>query len=91
MVKQDLCKNIAQKTNQSIEAVKQTIDQFMAEIKEANAKKETVYLRGFGTFSAKLRAAKKAQNISKKETIEIPAHNVPYFKPSDEFKNAVNN
>lgn len=46
---------------------------------------ENVYLRGFGSFIVKKRAQKTARNISKNTTMIIPAHNIPAFKPSDEF------
>ncbi len=48
-----------------------------------------IYLRGFGTFQVKERAEKTARNISKNTTIVIPAHNIPFFKPSAEFKKEV--
>jgi DNA-binding protein HU-beta len=44
-----------------------------------------VYLRGFGSFIVKERAAKTARNISKNTTITIPAHKIPAFKPSKQF------
>jgi DNA-binding protein HU-beta len=46
---------------------------------------ENVYLRGFGTFEIKHRAAKKGRNISKNTSVLIPAHNIPKFKPRKEF------
>ena len=48
-------------------------------------KKENVYLRGFGSFIIKHRAAKTARNISKNITITIDAHDLPSFKPSKSF------
>ena len=48
-------------------------------------KEENVYLRGFGSFIVKKRAQKTARNISKNTTMIIPAHNIPVFKPSEEF------
>ena len=47
--------------------------------------KENVYLRGFGSFIIKHRAAKTARNISKNVTITIDAHDLPSFKPSKSF------
>ena len=48
-----------------------------------------VYLRGFGSFIIKHRAEKAARNITKKQTMTIPAHNIPAFKPAKVFVNAV--
>ena len=57
----------------------------MEEVKDALAKNENVYLRGFGSFIIKKRAQKVARNISKNTTITIPAHNIPAFKPAKTF------
>jgi DNA-binding protein HU-beta len=48
-----------------------------------------VYLRGFGSFIVKERAEKIGRNISAKEPIVIPAHNIPAFKPSKTFMEKV--
>ena len=46
---------------------------------------ENVYLRGFGTFLLKKRAAKTGMNISKGTSVKIFAHMIPAFKPAKEF------
>ena len=60
-----------------------------AEIVNEVAKGEPVYLRGFGSFIIKHRAEKAARNITKKQTMTIPAHDIPAFKPAKVFVNAV--
>ena len=68
---------------------------FRQTVKHSLEKVEKVYLREFGTFAVKKKAAKKARNIIKSgdgyitTTINIPAHNVPCFKPSRKFINRV--
>ena len=57
----------------------------MQEIRTSMYSGENVYLRGFGSFIIKTRAAKTGRNISKNTAIEIPAHNIPAFKPSKTF------
>ena len=64
---------------------KRQVEGFMNEVKTSLGKEENVYLRGFGSFIVKKRAQKTARNISKNTTMIIPAHNIPAFKPSDEF------
>ena len=66
-------------------AVLAVLEGFMNEVKTSLGKEENVYLRGFGSFIVKKRAQKTARNISKNTTMIIPAHNIPAFKPSDEF------
>ena len=81
MTKADIVNEISRKTGISREDVLKTLETFM--------KGENVYLRTFGSFIVKQRAAKTARNITKNTTIKIPAHKIPAFKPSKEFANAV--
>jgi DNA-binding protein HU-beta len=55
------------------------------EVKEALANGEHIYIRGFGSFITKKRAAKIGRNIKKNVAVEIPEHYIPAFKPSKEF------
>ena len=61
----------------------------MSTVKKSLSEGENVYLRGFGTFEVKTRAAKTARNITKNTTLVIPEHKVPTFKPCPDFKNQV--
>ena len=61
----------------------------METIKGSLIQGEPVYLRGFGTFGIKHRAAKPARNITANTTILIPEKDVPSFKPSKEFTASV--
>ncbi|MBE7172754.1 MAG: integration host factor subunit beta [Williamsia sp.] len=55
-------------------------------IQEALADGESIFIRGFGTFSPKKRAAKIGQNIKRGLPVHIPEHYIPHFKPAKEFK-----
>ena len=50
---------------------------------------EKVQLSGFGTFEVKDREARIGRNPHTKETIDIPATNVPVFKASKALKDIV--
>ena len=76
---------ISARTGIDGKAVLAVLEGFMNEVKTSLGKEENVYLRGFGSFIVKKRAQKTAWNISKNTTMIIPAHNIPAFKPSDEF------
>lgn len=86
MTKADIVKEIAKQTGIEKDAVLTIVEQFMTAVKDSLANGENVYLRGFGSFIVKQLAEKTARNISKNTTIVIPAHNIPFFKPSDVFK-----
>jgi len=79
MTKSEIVKEISARTGIDGKAVLAVLEGFML------GKEENVYLRGFGSFIVKKRAQKTARNISKNTTMIIPAHNIPAFKPSDEF------
>ena len=86
MTKAEIIKKIAEQTGIANRDVAATVEAFMEEIRVSLAdNKENVYLRGFGTFSVKHRAAKTARNISKNTTLVIEAHDFPAFKPSKSF------
>lgn len=85
MTKADIVSEISQKTGIDKATVLNTVEAFMASVKESLAKEENVYLRGFGSFILKKRAQKTARNISKNTTIIIPEHNIPAFKPARTF------
>ena len=61
------------------------VEEFMKGVRKNVAKGEPVYLRGFGSFVTKTRAAKVARNISKNTTVVVPEHKIAYFKAAAEF------
>lgn len=89
MRKADLVAKIAEKTDIPKVDVLMTLETFFQEVKESIARKENVYVRGFGSFVAKKRAKKVGRNIKKNKAIEIPAHYIPAFKPAKAFVSKV--
>ena len=85
MTKAEIVNQVAQSTGVQKDQVLAAVDGFMEAVKDALAKGEPVYLRGFGSFIIKHRAEKTARNITKEVTITIPAHDIPAFKPSKAF------
>ena len=86
MTKADIINEIAMTTGMQKRDVAVVVESFMETIKNSLLeKKENVYLRGFGSFVIKHRAAKTARNILKNTTMMIEAHDLPSFKPSKSF------
>lgn len=86
MTKADIINKIMDATGLQKREVTVVVESFMETIKESMLKdKENVYLRGFGSFVIKHRAAKTARNITKNTTITIAAHDLPCFKPAKSF------
>ena len=90
MTKADIIAEVSAATGMSKKEVTAVVEAFMDSVKSNLIKKENIYLRGFGSFIIKHRAAKTARNISKNTTITIAAHELPSFKPAksliDEMK-----
>ena len=75
MTKADIINEVAIATGMAKKEVSIVVESFMEEVKKSLIQnKENVYLRGFGSFNIKHRAAKTARNISKNTTLTIPAH-----------------
>ena len=89
MTRADISRRVAAKTNISIEAadriVLEVIDSIIAAVECGN----TVYLRGFGTFTTVSRAPRKGRDIDANKVKVIPETVVPVFIPSQVFKNKV--
>lgn len=89
MTKAEIVTEIAKQTGIEKAAVLNVVEKLMEVIKDSLAHGENVYLRGFGSFTVKKRAAKTARNISKNTTLIVPEHNIPAFKPANAFKDEV--
>lgn len=91
MTKADIINEIGSRTGVDKATIRVIIEAFMQVIKESLLQGFVVQLRGFGSFFKKKRASKKARNIAKNMTIEVPAHEVPAYKPSKDFVNDIKN
>ncbi len=89
MTKAEVIVAIADKTGIDKASVSIALESFFEIVKDTLAEGDAVYVRGFGSFVNKHRAAKKARNISAKTTVMVPAHSVPGFKPAKEFTEQV--
>ena len=89
MTKADIVNNISDQLGIDKTDVQATVENFMNEIKNSLESGENVYLRGFGSFIIKTIAEKTGRNISKNIAVNIPAHNIPAFKPAKVFTNGV--
>ena len=86
MTKAEIINQIALATGLQKQDVGIVIESFMETVKGSLLHKhENVYLRGFGSFIIKHRAAKTARNIQKNTTITVKAHDLPAFKPAKSF------
>ena len=91
MTKAEVIFEISQRTGIDKADVAASVEGFFTVVKSALASGNNVYIRGFGSFIVKHRKEKVGRIISKNESIVIPAHNVPSFKPAKVFIDKVKN
>lgn len=99
MVKADLVKDVTERANiwlkdEDRHKVAQKdvvciIDALMESIMDTLASGDEVRLLGFGIFDTVERGGHDGRNPKTGETIAVPLHRVPKFKPCKEFKTRV--
>ena len=89
MTKADIVKEVAKGTGVDKAVVLVCVDAWTEEIKKALENNKNIYMRGFGSFIVKKRAAKTARNILKNVAVHVPACAVPSFKPAKEFSDRI--
>jgi integration host factor subunit beta len=52
---------------------------------------DKIEIRGFGSFRTRERRGRNGRNPKTGEKVEVPAKKIPFFKPSKELKDFVNN
>ena len=85
MTKADIINEIAEKTGVDKADVTASVEAFFSVVKSSMSNGNNIYIRGFGSFITKKRAAKIGRNIKKNIAVHIPEHYIPAFKPAKEF------
>lgn len=65
------------------------VDGLLNAVKQALEEGESIEIRGFGTFKLRRRKARTARNPRTGEAVDVPARDVPVFKPSRSFRDQV--
>jgi len=89
MTKAEIVDQITIKTGIEKVMVVGVVESLLDTIKSTMVKGENIYVRGFGSFVLKKRAKKVGRNITKKTSVNIPAHMIPSIKFSNEFMEEV--
>jgi DNA-binding protein HU-beta len=90
MNKNDLVSVAAEKAGITKADAAAAVDAVFEAIEGTLKNGDEVRLVGFGTFSVSHRKATKGRNPATGAEIDIPATNVPKFKPGKQLKEAVN-
>lgn len=89
MTKADIVERIALGTGLTRVETEAVLDGFFYTVISALAEGKSVELRGFGSFRLRERAARTARNPQTGESVSVPAHVVPVFKPAKNFRERV--
>lgn len=89
MRKADIVTRVSEITGVPKVDVLVTLETFFKEVKTSLKNGENVYVRGFGSFVTKKRAQKVGRIIKKNQSIVIPEHYIPAFKPAKTFVDAI--
>jgi len=89
MTKENLIESIVSKVGCSKADAGRALDTVIETITKALTSGDSVTITGFGTFSARARAARAGVNPKTGEKIQIPAMTVPKFKAGKGLKEAV--
>jgi integration host factor subunit beta len=90
MTKADLIDEVsrlAELTRKDSEVIVETIFDSVVRSLRAGDKIE---IRGFGSFRTRQRKPRTGRNPKTGEKVEVPAKKIPFFKPSKELKDLVN-
>ena len=91
MIKSELIRRISSQNPHLYERdIEKVVNEIFDEMVEALRRGDRVELRGFGVFSAKLRAARQGRNPRTGAIVAVAKRALPYFKPGKEMHARLN-
>ena len=91
MTKSELIKKLVEKHPSLKEhEIEDLVNLILGEISQTLAGGDRVELRGFGAFSVRVRAPRKARNPRTGETVEVGERKSIYYRPGKELKEQIN-
>src|SRR5215470_16023899 len=91
LTKADLIEEVLNVTELPRKESETIVETIFDSIIAALQKGEKIEIRGFGSFRTRERRGRVGRNPKTGEKVEVPAKKIPYFKPSKELKDFVNN
>ena len=89
MTKSELIDAVASRRHLTRKDAEIIIKTILGDISNALAKNERVELRGFGSFSVKVRPARDGRNPRSGDTVHVAEKRVPFFKTGKELRERV--
>jgi integration host factor subunit beta len=91
ITKADLVEEVSQTTGLTRNDSEEAVETIFESIIGALQKGEKIEIRGFGSFRTRQRRARVGRNPKTGARVEVPPKRVPFFKPSRELREYVNN
>ena len=91
LTKADLIEEVLNVTELPRKESETIVETIFDSIIAALQKGEKIEIRGFGSIRTRERRGRMGRNPKTGEKVEVPAKKIPYFKPSKELKDFVNN
>lgn len=90
MNKTEFISALAEKSEMSIKDTTKVVNAFQEVVIDTLTKGDKVSITGFGSFESVQKPEKQGRNPQTGESMVIPAHVKPKFKPGKSFKEALN-
>jgi integration host factor subunit beta len=91
LTKADLIEEVLRITELARKESETIVETIFDSIIQSIQKGEKIEIRGFGSFRTRQRRGRVGRNPKTGEKVEVPAKRIPFFKPSKELKDFVNN
>src|SRR5512144_710561 len=91
MTKAELIEEVSRVVEMSRKDSEVIVETIFDSIVRALRTGEKIEIRGFGSFRTRQRQPRIGRNPKTGTRVEVPAKRIPYFKPSKELKDVVNN
>lgn len=90
MTKADLIDEVSRAIDMTRKDAEVIVDTIFDSIVGALRTGDKIEIRGFGSFRTRQRLARVGRNPKTGEKVDVPPKRIPYFKPSKELKDVVN-
>ena len=90
MTKADLIEEVSRVTEITRKDSEVVVETIFESIVRALRSGDKIEVRGFGSFRTRQRNSRQGRNPKTGEKVEVPAKKIPFFKPSKELKDVVN-
>lgn len=90
MTKADLVDEVSRITEVKRKEAEVIVETIFDSIMSALRGKDKVEIRGFGSFRTRQRRGRTGRNPKTGEKVEVPPKTIPFFKPSKDLKDLIN-